>query len=163
VHLTDALALVCASATLPLLHEVQCAIKALQKRELYFPDLVKVLKRCKTNISAHYLGNDAFTSRAAFRPYHTLRAITLPSTSKTHQASPFALRESVDADGEKALHYLVRQPGCEDTAILLVATPLPTRGRGRRATLKRPVLEADLPDFFKHVEGLPSHGKGRGG
>lgn len=148
-RLTSLLSLICMAAALPLLHEIQCAIKALQARELYFPDLVKVLRKCQRNIKSAYASTSSFTSQSTFKSYLSLKAAALGKEQR--KTSPLCFAK-VEGHEKPVLHYKVKPAEGASTAIMLTAKPLPTGQRGRPSSLRQPISKSQLLPYFVHAE-----------
>jgi hypothetical protein len=106
-RMTDMYSLICMAGTLPLMHDVQCTIKALQARDLYFPDLTKVLRKRKSNIRKAYVRESSrLLSKSTLKHFLSLRAATGGKAERI--TSPFCFKETPDHNN-RVVHIAVSQ------------------------------------------------------
>jgi hypothetical protein len=149
-RLTDLLLIISLTGLLPLVHEIQCAIKALQTREVYFPDLTRILRRCAQNIRKAYLQDSRFSQAATFRFFLALKAATSDDKS-LRSTSPLVFKQG-DFES-KVLHFVVVDKDKKKTMIPLMTKPLPTGARGRPASIPK-LIESrkELKALFTYVQ-----------
>jgi hypothetical protein len=148
--MTDMNSFICMAGTLPLLHDVHCTIKALQARDLYFPDLTKELRKRKSNIrKACVRESSRFSSKSTFKHVLSLRAATGGKAERI--TSPFCFKETPDHDN-RVVHFAVKPVVGGQVTVMLTATPLPTGARGRPSSVRKHVTKSELKGYFAHAE-----------
>lgn len=155
--LTDTFSLVCLAGLLPLLHEVQCAIKALQQRNLYLPDLMRVLQGCQARICELYITSASAFGRdtsSAFKAYTSLSCVLSELDESDElfdkRCSGFELRKCGARDAERTLHYVVYDiKGSERGAFVMTQ---PGRGKNGRPGARVDVVESNVSALFAKAE-----------
>jgi hypothetical protein len=148
--MTDMYSIICTAGTLPLLHDVHCTIKALQARDLYFLDLTKALRKCKSNIRKAYARESSrFSTKSIVKHVLSLRAATGGKAERI--TSPFCFKETPHHDN-RVVHFAVKPDVGGQVTVMLTATPLPIGARGRLSFLRKPVTKSELKGYFVHAE-----------